>query len=130
MTIRGKRPATRNGAPFAEAEGSADDMAPEFSLSHVRPGFSPKDCERDERAALMTTLQDISSRTWGEIKKLHRHKGGFEQLPQLRDRLPPAWRDSMPIAFRFLGMAPVIGVRVRQTFHILWVDAKMRLYRH
>lgn len=117
---------------IAEPEdiGTSDDAFPEFSLTYVRKGFDVRDCTQEDRAHLAATLSDLSKRTWKELKTLHRHKGGFEIIRQLAPELPEKWQGALPIAFRFSGMKPVIGVRDRQVFHIIWIDPAMKKYRH
>ena len=107
-----------------------DEEYPEFSFIHVQKGYDVRDCTQEDRAHLAATLSDMSKRTWKELKNLDRHKGGFELIRQLESELPKKWQGSIPMAFRFSRMKPVIGVRDRQVFHIIWIDPKMKKYKH
>ena len=121
----------KQGFSASDLKRSTDDKHPKFSLELVQPGFDVRDCkDRNDRGNLMMTLSDMSKMPWFEIKRLDRHKKGFETIEELRERLPQKLRDMTPIAFRFSDMKPVIGVRVEDVFYIVWIDHDMKLYKH
>ena len=107
-----------------------DNEPPVFSFSYLQKSYGVKDCSQTQKAHLVDTLSDMGCRTWKDLKHLDRHKGGYEKIEELRHKLPEKFKEATPIAFRFSGMAPMIGVRVDEKFYLIWIDANMVLYKH
>ncbi len=106
---------------------------PLFSLRYINKDYSISKCTKDEKSALVDTLYQLSQLTWNEIKASPRHGLGYEKI----DR--SAIKSSIPshitveinlIAFRFCGMAPMVGYRDGAIFYIIWLDRDFTLYPH
>ena len=59
-----------------------------------------------------------------------RHSLGFEKIDNLKVSIPAEADQQKIIAFRCFGMAPMLGFRREATFYVLWLDPKMRTYKH
>ncbi len=71
---------------------------------------------------------------WIDIKQADRHALGTELLPidKIRYRIPAPFEDhDRVMVFRYSGNLPMVGVRVREVFHVLWIeDAFGNVYDH
>jgi hypothetical protein len=116
-------------------EVSPDQQPPIFCLRYLDndDDFCLRECDKDQKAALVDTLHRLSQITWTQLKSIDRHKMGFEKITQkaIRGRIPPHITEEVVfIAFRFWAMAPMVGYRNGAIFHIIWLDRKFRLYKH
>ena len=103
-----KQPKQRGKGHVASPEPvvNFDNDYPVFSFSYLQKNYGIKDCSPQDKARLADKLADLSCLTWKELKCLDRHKGGFEQIKELQQNLPGKFKEAIPIAFRFSGMAP------------------------
>ncbi|MFC7552647.1 hypothetical protein ACFQU7_10850 [Pseudoroseomonas wenyumeiae] len=104
-----------------------------FCFEHMVNGFCIDDCEKDEKIALLDALYKRSKLSWGELKQQNRHKLGFENISRssIRGSVPRIVTDDVQIiAFRFHGMAPMVGYRDREVFRVIWLDRAFTLYKH
>lgn len=111
----------------------SDDLYPEFSLRYLRKGHCVESCIKDEKAALAEKLFRLSKLTWAEIKQLPRHGLGYEKIGRssFKVGIPDhITADVDLIAFRFNGLAPMIGYRRNSTFYIVWLDRAFNVYDH
>ena len=90
-------------------------------------------CETRDKARFADALWKRSQLTWLDMKGIGRHKLGTEPIPQFRidkpmpDVITP---DVQLLAFRFSGLKATVGFRVRDVFHIIWLDHNNTLYSH
>jgi hypothetical protein len=72
--------------------------------------------------------------SWSAIKSAPRHGLGFEKIPrgQIKAAIPQFIKDDVDhfLAFRFSGLHPMVGYRVRDIFYVLWFDHNFTLYKH
>lgn len=117
----------------AEVEESPQLQPPVFSLRYLRPGYSLPDCTTEQKAAFADTLHKLSQMTWAEIAVAHRHGNGTEIIARssIKAAIPDhITKDVNLLAFRFSGMAPMVGYRDRAVFYVIWIDPRFTLYDH
>ena len=89
---------------------------------------------KDGQAAFARTLEVQSAMTWGDIKRSPRHANGSESIPksQIRPSIPEPFSDQNEfLAIRYWDNRPMVGVRTREVFHVLWVESNYGdVYRH
>jgi hypothetical protein len=110
-----------------------EEQPPLFSLRYMDKDYSLEKCTKDEKAAFADTLYRLSQLTWSEIKRSPRHGLGYEKIDRnaIRGSIPNILKqDALFIAFRFCGMAPMVGYRDRSVFYIIWLDRDFSLYPH
>lgn len=112
---------------------SIDQSPPEFSFRYLQKGFCVDCCELKEKAALSDKLFRLSQLSWAQIRQQDRHKLGYEKIARnaIKSAIPPHVTEDVDlIAFRFHGMAPMVGYKRDATFFILWLDRVYTLYDH
>jgi hypothetical protein len=119
---RGQRPQPAQGRfPEPAAPPNYDDESPKFCLNFLRNGF-------DVHAL------DAAGQKWKDLITAHRHKQGTELIPasQIKAPIPPQFQDEPKfMVLRYDGKLPMVGVRVRDVFHVLWIEPEFgRLYKH
>ncbi len=134
---RGKRPlssdATVVESPSAQRRSDPNAEHPKFCLAFIQKDFDVKSLPETKRADLAVSLQERASLTWDQIAKTDRHGQGYEHLPAKKFPTPPTQfsdRDQFMV-FRYSGNLPMVGVRIGDVFHILWIERKFgELYKH
>jgi hypothetical protein len=132
---RGKRPKPSKGAFGVPAEPvNHDDESPKFCLHFLRTDFDVHALDARRQAAFAKALQKLASSRWKELITAPRHGQGTEQIPrgQIRAPIPLQFQDQEKfLVFRYDGVLPMAGVRVRDVFHVLWIEPEFgRLYDH
>jgi len=115
------------------AKQTPNQMRPKFSLEYLQKGYCLSDCTKDEKAAFADRLHELSQLTWQQIQQAGRHKQGFEKIPSesIKSGIPPCITDDVVImAFRFCGLAPMVGFRRDEVFFAVWLDRDFTLYDH
>lgn len=112
-----------------------DDHPPIFSLERLQNGrycFSKMDV--DHKASFAEAIFKRRNTSWAEIKKTGRHKLGFEKIDRksISAPIPKFITEEVDhfLAFRFSGMKPMVGYRLRDVFYVLWFDSSFDLYPH
>ena len=75
----------------------------------------------------------MSQLTWNEIRSAHRHGLGGEKIDRTAIKRPipsHVTEDVTFLAYRFSGMKPMVGYRLKEMFHIIWLDRDFTLYDH
>jgi hypothetical protein len=132
---RGKR-ADNRGETFAAPLVPLDDNSttPKFCLAHLVSGYNLDPLDKSAQAAFAIALQKRSSLTWGEIMRVDRHGLGYEFLSADKFKCAPPHRfegTEKFMVFRYCGILPMAGVRIRDTFHVLWIERQFgELYDH
>lgn len=79
-------------------------------------------------------LHELSQLTWQQITEASRKRQGSEIISRSaigEDKIPAVITPDVNIlAFRFCGNAPMVGFRVAETFHVVWLDRVFDLYDH
>lgn len=103
---------------------------PKFSLKHLNGGnHCLTKCTKEEKAAFADKLRELSQTTWQKLTEAPRHGMGFEKISCFP--LPPqVSKDVRMLAFRFYGMAAMIGYRIDETFYIVALDRNFKAYKH
>lgn len=132
---RGKRPQpAKGGFPEPAAPPDYDDVSPKFCLNFLRDGFDVHALDPAGQAAFAKTLQKLASSKWKDLITAPRHGQGTELIPasQIKAPIPPQFQDQPKfMVFRYDGKLPMAGVRVRDVFHVLWIEPEFgRLYDH
>ena len=81
---------------------------------------------------LSTLIRHLSKMCWNEIQVQNRHKKGHEKIrgDEIKEPLPKGIKeDATLLAFRGVGMSPIVGYRDDKIFYILWIDWKFKLLR-
>ncbi|HYH81004.1 MAG TPA: hypothetical protein VEX86_14480 [Longimicrobium sp.] len=119
--------------PRESGTGSTDGLTPVFCLRYLAPPFCVTNCERQEQAAFAVTLKRLSTMTWTQIRNSPRHGLGSEKIGRaaIRAPIPGGITDDVDfIAIRFNSLAPMVGFRSNQVFHVVWLDRAYTLYAH
>jgi len=110
-----------------------DLKPPLFSFEFLQSPYCVSDCTSEERSSVLSKLRQLSQLTWQQLKQQNRHALGFEIIgrPSFKVAIPQfVTADVNLLAFRAIGMAPMVGYRVGRVFHILWVDRNFTVYKH
>lgn len=108
-------------------------MRPKFCLEHLQKDHCLSKCTLAEKAAFADRLHEMSQLTWQQLSQAHRHKQGFESIDRIsiKGTFPAVLTADVTIyAFRFSGMAPMVGFRTGEVFHVVWLDRAFDLYPH
>lgn len=112
---------------------STNTKYPVFSFKYLQDKYCISKCEKREKASFADRLRMIGKCPWNEIFLNGRHELGFEKISKksLRVGIPDCVKeDTEIIAFRYFEMKPMLGFKDKEVFHILWVDRKMKTYKH
>jgi hypothetical protein len=132
---RGNRP-TPSREKLAEPVEPPDynDQTPKFCLNFLRDGFDVHALSTQRQAAFAKTLQKLASFRWKDLLAAPRHGQGTELIParQFKAPIPNQFQDEPRfMVFRYEGNLPMAGVRVRDVYHVLWLEPEFgRLYDH
>ena len=113
--------------------GSVFSMHPKFSLENLTKSHCLSKCTRDEKAAFADKLHELSQLTWQVIGHSGRHGQGSETIARtaIKAPIPDCITGEVKLlAFRCIGMAPMVGYRDAETFYIVWIDRAFTLYAH
>jgi hypothetical protein len=130
-----KAPGLKRGKTLAAPTAPPDTSKepPAFCFRYLVDGYRIPDCTNEQKVALANTLHSLTQRTWNELIQADRHKRGSEKIGRtsLRFPIPPhITPDVQILAFRFCGMAPMLGYRVGRMLHIICIDPNFRAYQH
>lgn len=108
---------------------------PLFSLERVQPGeYCFSSMNADGKSFFGDAIFRRRALSWTEIKKAGRHGLGFEKIARgsIKAPIPVFIKEDVDhfLAFRFNGMKPMVGFRVRDIFYVLWFDHNYSLYDH
>ncbi|MAC47019.1 MAG: hypothetical protein CMI12_09210 [Oceanospirillum sp.] len=112
-----------------------DNSPPVFSLERVQQGnYCFSSLDQTHKAQFAEAIFRRRGITWREIKSVDRHSLGFEKIARSGIKAPiPAFiteDEESFLAFRYNGMSPMVGYRVRDVFYVLWFDHNFTLYKH
>lgn len=134
-----KRPKTKagaTGATFAQAPEPVnyEDEHPKFCFRYLQGDFDMKALPPEKQIDLLLQLQSLAQLPWKQIKHAPRHGLGTEWIPagQIKATPPVAFGDEPRfMMFRYSGKLPMGGIRVRDVFHVFWVEKAFGdLYAH
>lgn len=72
--------------------------------------------------------------TWNQIQQTGRHALGTEKMPrtQIKGTIPRFITPDVTefLVFRFNGKQPMVGLREKNIFYVIWFDSAFTLYNH
>jgi hypothetical protein len=118
--------------PVPDSSPSIKDN-PIFSFHYLQDSHCISQCNIEQKVSFVDKMRALSKLSWNQIVSTHHHGLGLEKIP--RDRffvsIPDyITSDETLIALRFWKLAPMVGVRRRQVFHIIWFDKDFNVYDH
>lgn len=133
--IRGSKPPRATGrVPEGPAPRDYNDDTPVFCLHFLRSGFDVQALGAQRQAAFARTLQKLAATKWKDLITAPRHGQGIEMIKaaQIKPPIPLRFQDEPKVmVFRYDGLLPMAGVRVRDVYHVLWIEPEFnRLYDH
>jgi hypothetical protein len=108
---------------------------PIFSLERLQDGnFCFSGMSQEHKAFFGDAVFRRRQLSWSAIKAAPRHGLGFEKISRdnIKAAIPAFIKDDVDhfLAFRFSGLRPMVGYRVRDIFYVLWFDHDFTLYKH
>jgi hypothetical protein len=136
MSTRIKNRQDEKGALFfAHSSGKTtpNQLRPKFSLEYIQSSYGLRECTKEEKAAFIDCLHEMSQLTWQQLHQAERHKQGYEIIN--RDAINtgiPSYitEDTQILAFRFSDKKPMVGFRRDEVFFVVWLDRDFTLYKH
>jgi len=127
--------ANKSARLIVEEAEDYNNMVPLFSLERLETGpYCLSNLDKDDKAAFADSMFKRRSTTWNEIQQMPRHGLGYEKIAVISLLVtPPKFiteDQSNVLAFRFNGLKPMVGYRVRNIFYVLWFDHKFSVYPH
>lgn len=122
----------RYNYPIPDNTPSIQDR-PVFSFHYLQESHCISRCNTEQKLSFVEKMRLLSKLTWNQIRSAPRHGLGSEKIPRDRFLVPiPSYiaNDEVFIAFRFYHLAPMIGIRRDQIFHIIWFDKDFNVYNH
>ena len=119
--------------PAAGSVVNNDNLKPIFSLEYMVNEYGVGRCDAEQKAAFADALWQRSQLTWRQIIQAPRHGLGSEKIyrSSIAVGIPPAIsEDVVFLSMRFYSNAPMVGFRVGQIFHIVWLDTGFSVYDH
>jgi len=110
-----------------------DKRSPIFSIRHMAVTHGLDNRSIDQKAGIIDAFYRRNTLTWEQIRSAHRHGLGAEKIDRnaIRVPIPPCITpDTTILAFRCIGMAPMIGFREDDRFHVVWFDLDFDCYDH
>lgn len=105
---------------------------PLFSFRYLSPDYCISKCTKDEKAAIADTMRKLSQLTWQQIHQSGKHQCGTEDIgtEQCKGvRLPVFFEGENKVTvFRFFGLKPMLGIRMQNKYHVLWIDRNHEIY--
>jgi hypothetical protein len=125
-------------------EPSSESQYPVFALynnMNLGKEFSIEGCNKEEKLKIIDILCRLSKLTWAQIRTEPKQVLGYEQisLDQINKNIPesitpPINPDDKLMIFRFgpkkSKQYRMTGYRRKNIFYILWIDTKLKLYKH
>lgn len=105
---------------------------PVFCFRYLDKTHGLERCNKDEKVALISTLYKLSRFSWRQLRLAPRHGVGDERIDRssFRVAIPQHITEDDLLAFRFSGLAPMVGYRDGAIFRIVWLDRSFRVYTH
>lgn len=118
--------------PNLEQPTDYGKLKPSFSLKHMvyQGRCCISNCQREEKAHILETIQRLSQATWDEIMGWKREMG-FEHLPYHRFNVPLPkifTPEETILVVRYSGPGRIAGFREKDVYHIVLVGTD--LYPH
>ncbi len=120
---------------IVEAPEDYNKMVPLFSLERLQTGdYCLSELEKDDKAAFADSIFKRKNVTWNQIQQIDRHGLGYEKIKvaAIKVTIPKFITEDEHnlLAFRFSGIKPMVGYRVKNIFYVLWFDHNFTLHDH
>lgn len=133
-----RRTADEERGQRIKSHQSSDDPPdlrhPAFSFRYLVNGHGIDECTDREKSQILDAIYRRCQLCWRDLRQADRHKLGYEQIARtsLKVGVPRHVTDDVTfIAFRCIGMAPMIGYRGSDNiFYVLWIDRAFGCYDH
>ena len=108
-----------------------DERYAVFSFRYIVKGYDINDCkDKNDQCGVARRISVLSKQTWNQLILNDRHHGGMEKINKLNVPKPPLFENKTPVAFREGNMKPMVGVREKHVFYVLWIDHNRTVYDH
>lgn len=129
---RGQPPTDKPSVP--PSGPPRDPGNPKISFRLIQPRWGVEELNADQARAFLLKWEKRSSMTWNEIMMAHKHGLGSETLPA-KSIIPDLleWMDSSEklLVLRHEGRLPQVGIRIGDTFEVIWIEPEFNtLYSH
>lgn len=112
--------------PPSSSPRDYQQSTPVFCLHHLHPDYSVQALgDKDSQAQLALTMHKCAQLRWIDVHQTGRHASGSELIPasQIKAPIPPKFSDQDKfVSIRYHGKLPMVGVRIKDVFHVLWVE--------
>ena len=133
-----KKPNMHQGKQIKALENqhiNADTQTIIISLEFVQKRYCFEFLDKDEKAAVASSIFKRSKLQWLQIKNTHKHGLGMETIERnaLKAPIPEISLikpDTTFIALRFDEKKLMVGFRNGRIFYVLWFDRSFKLYNH
>ena len=119
------------------AQDSQDynEKPPIFSLERLQAGdYCLQSLDQSGKAAFAESIFRRRTLKWKEIISAPRHGLGCEKIAKtsIKTALPNFITDDVDhfLALRFHGQKPMVGIRIKDIFYVLWFDHNFSVYPH
>lgn len=107
---------------------------PVFCFRYTHRKYCVEVLPIEERAELITRIEQISKLTWTEIQLTQKHGFGSEKIKRgsIKPDIPSFVTPDVNhlIAIRYSGFKPIVGFRNKFIFHLLFIDHDYSVYDH
>jgi hypothetical protein len=126
---RGKLPSSPSKIstlqPATERTQNTSLKTLKFCLAHIQKGHCVRCLTDKQRADLALSIQQRCEMSWNQIILTPKHGLGTENMPanQIKPKIPECFGDREQfIVLRYSGNLPMVGVRIGDVFHVLWIE--------
>jgi hypothetical protein len=128
MVDKRNRPTRKraNALPEPPKAPNYDDETPKFCLRHLVDSYDVRSLPERQQAKFALALQDRATMTWQAINLAGKHGHGTGKMPkgEIKRQIPAHFAaETSFTVLRYDGNLPMIGVRVRDVFQIIWIEA-------
>lgn len=133
MAKKQRRPSASSSSRIGGTESShvpKSNPYPSFSFHHTVNKYTMEDCDKDEKALILSAMWRASRRTWLEFFAAGK-VSGLETIPStaLKKPLPTGVSGADKVlVFRFRKKGRVIGYKSGGVFEVIWLDANHEIY--
>lgn len=102
-----------------------DDEHPKFCFRYLNTDFGVHRLHKDQQVAFAQALAEKGSMPWRMLKGAPRGGQGSELIPKgkIKAPVPPKFDNHDKfMVFRYDGTLPMVGVRVADVYHLLWLE--------
>jgi len=107
---------------------------PIFCFRHLHRDYCLDQCDQKQKADVLERVVNLSKFRWTDVRLMGRHQLGSEKISRssIKPSIPSSITQDIEffLAFRFSGLAPMIGFQNKAVFHIVYIDPGFQVYRH